>query len=334
MKIGLCLPSESNTGAAMLERLDVLIESTRMARDYGFDTVQVGQHYVQYPLQVLQPIPLLGCLAAESGDMQLGTCILLLPLLHPVDVAEQVATLDHLCGGRFIFGIGLGYLETEFHAFGVNKKRRVSRFEESLTVIKQMWTEDEVNFEGKHFNIRGVRPTHRPVQQPHPPVWIAANNDPAVKRAARLADAWHANPHATYETTRDQMAVYQAALAEYNRPAPEDVVLMREIYVAKDRKTAIEECRPGLAHRFEVYVEHGQDKEMPEGDASFDLDFEALIEDRLIVGSPQECVEEVKRYQALGFNYILFDYHWPGLDDRFSLKNLKMLGEQVLPYIR
>ena len=151
VKIGLCLPSESDTGAPMLERLDVLIESTRMARDYGFDTVQVGQHYVQYPLQVLQPIPLLGRLAAESGDMQLGTCILLLPLLHPVDVAEQVATLDHLCGGRFIFGIGLGYLETEFHAFGVDKKRRVSRFEESLAVIKQMWTQDEVNFEGKTF---------------------------------------------------------------------------------------------------------------------------------------------------------------------------------------
>lgn len=334
MKVGLCLGTEMPARLPMVERLGVLIEHTRMARKYGFDSVQVGQHYLHYPLQMLQPIPLLGRLAAESGDMDLGTCIMLLTLLHPVDVAEQIATLDTIAGGRLVFGVGLGYLEQEFHAFGVDKRQRVSRFEESLTLIKRLWTEDEVSFEGKHFNVRGLRPSHRPLRKPHPPIWIAANNDPAVRRAARMADAWYANPHATYQTVMNQMRVYRAALAEHGKPEPADVVLMREIYVAKDRKTAIEECRPGLGRRFDVYVEHGQDGEMPPGDDDFKMGFEDLIRDRLIVGSPDECAAELVRYAELGFNYIVLDFHWPGLPEELSIKNLKLIGEQVLPQLR
>ena len=83
-----------------------------------------------------------------------------------------------------------------------------------------------------------------------------------------------------------------------------------------------------------MYSQHGFQGTDEELSNKMTGDLEGLMDDTFIVGSPQECVEEVKRYQALGFNYILFDYHWPGLDDRFSLKNLKMLGEQVLPYIR
>ena len=331
MKAGICLATEEMVGGDITAKADLAIEVTRRARDYGFHSVQAGQHFAHHPMQILQPLPLLGRVAAESGDMHVGTCILLLTLLHPVDVAEQVATLDHLTGGKFIFGIGLGYLESEFHAFGLDKKRRVSRFEESLAVIKNMWTEECFDFDGEHFSLQGITPSHRPKQSPHPPVWIAANNHPAVKRAARLGDAWYANPHATFETIREQVTIYDGALEAFDRPSPQHRVLMREIYVAKDRETALRECRPGLANRFDVYVTHGQDGEMPAGDDNFDQDFEALTRDRMLIGSPDDCLEELTRFRELGFDYVVFDFHWPGIDDELALKNLKMIGEQVLP---
>ena len=95
-----------------------------------------------------------------------------------------------------------------------------------------------------------------------------------------------------------------------------------------DKKTALAECRPGLENRFQIYVQHGQDREMPAGDDSFAKGFEDLVRDRLIVGSPDECVAELKRYEALGFNYVVLDFHWPGLPDELSMRSLKLIGEE------
>ena len=184
MKLGLVLGNEYNARVATMERIEALIKQVRMARDMGFDGVFAGQHYLSWPMQCIQPIPLLARLAADAGEMRLGTGIILLPLMHPVDMAEQIATLDSICGGRFVFGIGLGYEEEEFAAFGLRRSDRVTRFEESLEIIKLLWTEDEVTFHGKHFSLNKVKPTAYPVASPHPPIWIAANNHSAVRRAA------------------------------------------------------------------------------------------------------------------------------------------------------
>ena len=152
MKFGLFLGSEYPARRSMAPRVNALIEQVRLASSLGFDCALAGQHYLSYPVQILQPTPLLGRLAAEAGDMWLGTGIVLLPLQHPVDMAEQVATLDQITGGKFIFGVGLGYEKEEFEAFGLDASQRAGRFEESLAIIKRLWTEDEVHFEGAHFS--------------------------------------------------------------------------------------------------------------------------------------------------------------------------------------
>jgi alkanesulfonate monooxygenase SsuD/methylene tetrahydromethanopterin reductase-like flavin-dependent oxidoreductase (luciferase family) len=108
-------------------RLEALVDQVRAARDHGFASVWVSQHYLATPYQMLQPLPLLGRIAAEAGGMRIGTNIFLLPLQTPVYVAEQVAKLDVLTGGQFIFGCGLGYRPEEFRVFGVPMKARVTR---------------------------------------------------------------------------------------------------------------------------------------------------------------------------------------------------------------
>ena len=212
MKFGLIISKQHPPGVSMVERFREHIEQVRAARDAGFDLIVMGQHYLSAPFQEIQTLPSLARLAAEAGTMRVGATVLLLPLLNPVDVAEQVATLDVICEGRFIFGAGLGYREEEYEAFGVQGKERVARFLESLEVIKRLWTEDEVTHHGRFYHLTRARMALRPVQKPHPPIWFAANNDGAVERSARMADAWIINPHAKLQILEQQIALYRKAL--------------------------------------------------------------------------------------------------------------------------
>ena len=123
--------------------------------------------------------------------------ILLIGLHNPVEMAEMVASLDVIWGGRFVFGIGLGYRDVEFDAFKVPRGQRVRRFEGCLEVVKRLWTEESVTVDNDVCTLAGVTLTCRPVQRPHPPIWVAANNDSAIRRAARIGDTWFINPHAT-----------------------------------------------------------------------------------------------------------------------------------------
>ena len=333
MKVGVVLGNELPAGEPMGPHIESILRLVATAREYGFDCVKVGQHYLSWPLQTIQPIPLLGRIAAETGNMGIGTGVLLLPLHHPVEIAEQVATLDAISGGRFIFGVGLGYEDEEFAAFGIDKRNRVGRFEEAIELIKRLWTEDRVHFEGKHFRLDAA-PSVRPVQKPHPPIWIAANNHSAVRRAARLGAVWYANPHAKYETLAHQMDIYQVARAEAGLAQPDDVVVMREVSVAGSQEEAARLARPYVGRRFEIYVNKGQDKAQPQGDDTFSLPFDELAADRFILGNPDDCVGEIRRYESLGFNYLIIDFQHFGMPEELASACLHLFGREVLPRVR
>ena len=207
-----------------------------MARQVGFDLISTGQHYLATPYQMSTSFPLLARLAAEAGDMEVAATVVLVPLHNPVELAESVATMDAICGGRFIFGIGLGYRDEEYTAFGVQKGERVGRLREALEVMKLLWTEDQVEFQGKYYQIPRIQPATRPVRQPHPPIWVAANSNAAIRRAARWGYPWLINPHATVPMVAEQWAQYGETLDASGQPLPETRPMMRELYVSKDRE--------------------------------------------------------------------------------------------------
>jgi alkanesulfonate monooxygenase SsuD/methylene tetrahydromethanopterin reductase-like flavin-dependent oxidoreductase (luciferase family) len=165
-------------------------------------------------------VPFLARLAAEAGEMTGVAGILLLALHNPVEVAECIASLDVIWGGNFVFGVGLGYREVEFDAFKVPRGQRLRRFEECLEIVKRLWTEDKVSVDTDVCTLTNVTLTCRPVQKPHPPIWFAANNDAAVRRAARLGDTWFVNPHATMASITRQMGLYRDELARPGKPLP------------------------------------------------------------------------------------------------------------------
>jgi alkanesulfonate monooxygenase SsuD/methylene tetrahydromethanopterin reductase-like flavin-dependent oxidoreductase (luciferase family) len=335
MKVGLFVTNQQTLDTDMVSALGDQIAMVRHARDRGWDSLFSGQHYLnEGNNKQLQLVPFLARLAAEAGEMTLGLGILLLNLHNPVYTAETVATLDIIAGGNFIFGIGLGYRDVEFDAFGVPKGERVKRFEDYLALVQRLWTGDSVSAEGASYRLDNVRMNIRPVQKPWPPIWIAANNDPAVRRAARLGDAWFVNPHAGIDTIGRQIAVYRAELAAAGKPAPRELPIAKEVFCARDRATALEMAGPYLMGKYRDYAKWGQHKVMP-GNEDFTRPLEQLSAGRFILGSPQECYEQLKPYwQQFGVNHLIVRTHWAGMPLPTALASMRLISDELLPALR
>jgi alkanesulfonate monooxygenase SsuD/methylene tetrahydromethanopterin reductase-like flavin-dependent oxidoreductase (luciferase family) len=330
MKFGLLLNTQFPPGENASKRLEGLLDQVRAARDNGLHSVWVSQHYLATPFQMLQQLPVLGRLAAEAGSMQVGTNVFLLPLHNPVYVAEQVATLDVICGGRFIFGCGLGYRPEEFSAFDVEMTVRVSRFLEVLQVARRLWTEPEVTHQGRHFRLRRAVLTLKPVQRPHPPVWIGASGDPAVERAARHGDAWLINPHASLPTLERQMGLYRRTLDAAGRAFPTDAPILKEFHIGGTRRAALDAAKPYLEPKYQAYASWGLDKPMPKGE-SLSAPFDDLAHDRFIVGNAEECRADIERHaRALGVNHFIFRVQWPGMSQEDALDQIAQLGREIV----
>src|SRR2546425_11432558 len=151
----------------------------------GFAWVSIGHHWVSHPTVWPQPIPMLARLAPETGQMRFKASMLLLPLLNPVDVAESVATLDHITHGRLDVGVAIGYRERELEAVGLGRKDRVPKLEESLAVMKRLWRGDEVTFEGAYTKLTRARLGLPPFQRPHPPPAMGAQSVGRARPAGR-----------------------------------------------------------------------------------------------------------------------------------------------------
>lgn len=335
MKIGLFITNQHYLDRDMVSALDEQIAMVHLARDKGWDSLFSGQHYLnEGNNKQLQNVPLLARLAPEAGEMTIGLGILLLNLHNPVYTAETVASLDVIARGNFIFGVGLGYRETEFQAFGVPKGERVKRFEAYLELVQRLWSGESVSYDGPGCRLEDVRMNIRPVQQPRPPIWIAANNDKAIKRAARMADAWFINPHSTVETIRRHLALYRDELEAVGKPPPRELPAIKEVFCARDRKSAIEMAGPYLLGKYQDYAKWGQDKVMPE-DESFDQSFDDLIQDRFVLGSPEECYAQLRPYcEELGINHLVVRSHWAGMPLSTALSSMRLFSDEVAPALR
>lgn len=334
MRFGLLITNQHLPSEPLAERFAETIEQVRLARALGFDLILFGQHFLVNEFQMLQPAVAAARLAAEAGPMRLGITIYLLSLLNPVAVAEEVATLDILTGGRFIFGVGLGYREVEDQAFGLAKGERVGRLVRHLDVIRRLWAGEAVTFDSPYCRLAGARTALRPLQRPHPPVWVAANNDRAVERAAEIGDTWIINPHATLETVARQMALYRAALARAGKPFPSELPMMREICVAESRAEAVRLARPYLEQKYRAYVQWGQHRALPRDDDMTQA-FDDLLRDRFILGDPSECAAEIQRcIAATGATTMLFRVHWPGMPHEMVTRAMRLLAEKVRPHFR
>jgi probable F420-dependent oxidoreductase len=229
MRIGVTVPNVHET---LAERTTIEAVA-RMADDLGYDSVWCNDHVVipasnddggepayaaaygqQRRQNIYEPLITLAYLAAMTQRVLLGTSVFLLPLRNPVVAAKQAATLDRLSDGRLVLGVGVGWLEGEFEAVGVPFRQRGRRTDEAIAVLKTLCAEDAVEFLPK------------PVQRPHPPLWIGGRSDAAIRRAARSGDAWHPS-HLTVEELRQRIPELRAECERAGRPPDEVTVSTR-----------------------------------------------------------------------------------------------------------
>jgi alkanesulfonate monooxygenase SsuD/methylene tetrahydromethanopterin reductase-like flavin-dependent oxidoreductase (luciferase family) len=309
-----------------------LVEQVRVADAAGFDAFSMGDHYNIPGLQRLNQVPALARLCAEVKECAVGTAVMLLGLRHPVAVASELASLDVINDGKSFFAFGLGYRDDELNAFNLTITKRFHRFVEGVEIIKRLWTEDHVSFEGKEFHLKDVTIDPKPLQKPRPPIWLAANSDAAVIRAAKVSDGWMIGPHSAIGELQRQVDVCRKSWDEAGKPGKPDIPIIRETFVAKTHREAVEKARPCLERLYRaIYVKWKQNEAMSDP-SELSWAFDRLAEGRFILGSPEECVDQIREYEGrLGVSYMLPRFDWtPGLPQEEILASMRLFGDKVI----
>lgn len=275
MRIGISVSSsyrveDVRTGARWM------VERARAARQADLDSLFVGDHHVT-PAPYYQNSPMLGRMLAEWGDKPAGA-LYLLPLWHPVLLAEQVATLASIAQGPFVLQCGLGGDRRQSEGMGVSMGHRAAMFETALSAMRALWRGEEVTLER-------FWPVSRARIAPLPPepidVWVGAMAPPAINRTARMAEGWLASPGLSFDQAADALNVYRQACAEHHRE-PRATAIRRDVFVGETSQQARRVVAP--------YVAKG---------------YRGFAEEALLVGSPTEVADELARFAALGYSDVI-----------------------------
>ena len=318
-----------------------LVQQAVLAEDLGFDAVWTAEHHGTDEYLAAQ-FPVLAAMAARTERIRLGTYIVILPLYHPLQVAEEAATLDALSDGRFDLGVGQGYYVDEYAAYNIPRRQRPSRLEEGLAILRGVWEQDEFSFSGKHFTIAPFSLRPRPVQA-RLPLWVAAVTEKAIDRAARygchFAGAGSAASHQFYETRlqhygHDPKNFFKGAL--------------RMVHLADTRERAWQESAPHIHHQMSVYTH----KLSEAGDFAFSGGYFGVeplpppadlphapglhfFGAPLIVGTPDDAIKEIERSQAESeVSHLVMWMQIGGMDPRLTAHSMQLFGTEVIPHFR
>ena len=334
MKFGLYSSIANPPRGEDLDRsIDEVIAEAQLAEASGFDSCFFGEHHQDKDGFLPSPLIVAAVVAARTSRLRVGTSVILLPLHHPVRVAEDVITLDLASKGRVILGVGIGYQPSDFQAFAVPMEHRVARFEESVEILRKCFAGEPFSFRGKHYELEEVQIRPRPYQRPGPPLWIGASVPRAARRAGVLADAFVGTPSTSLGNATELANVYKDAARQAGRPAR--VVLMRDAWVARSRAEADAVYGPEVMAAYRYYWQHrlAEFRDIPP-DMEFTL--ENLAPDRLVLGDAETCVREFQRWhEATGADYFLLRLrhaHSGGPPHAKIMEAIKRFGDHVLPH--
>jgi probable F420-dependent oxidoreductase len=259
--------------------------AARHAEQSGFDALWCGDHVMMHS-PMIEPVSLLSAFAGITERVKLGTAVYLLPLRHPVVVAKLFAGLDYVSNGRLIFGVGVGgEIAKEFEACGVPVKERGRRTDEGLEIVRKLWTETNVSFEGRHYRFRDVTLAPPPIQRPHPPIWLGGRSDAALRRTARFGQGWLGYMASPRRVRESMEAIRQYAQAEGRDPAAIAAGLLLFMYVGADREQARRRVLDDLAGRY-------------------NQSFDTLVDSYCVFGAPADCAAAISRFVDAGVSNL------------------------------
>jgi len=302
------------------------IEQAVLADELGFDHIWFTEHHFLEDGYLPAFQPLAGAIAARTKQIRISNDIALLPLYHPIRLAEELAVLDQISNGRMEFGIGMGYVPKEFDAFGVPLRNRVSMTDEAIEILRLAWREEPFSFKGKRYNLSDIDVHPKPVQPGGPPLWIAAMKEPGALRAARFGT--NLLPQGRREEVLDPWR--EAITAKGADPENYRVGIIRSVYVTDDREKDWPKIREAERFRMGVYGSFMAETPDDYGWGSSDG-----IPQNVIVGDADQVTRELAEFINLyGITDIATSGLPPGIEPEFMAANLERLASEVIPNLK
>ncbi len=304
------------------------LEEVIRAEDLGFDSVWMEEHHSVTNHYWPSPLPVLAGFATRTSRLVLGTDIVVAAFHHPVRLAEDVAMLDVISHGRLVLGIAIGYKPDEFALYGVELEKRGARFEEQLAIMKGLWTQERIQFKGTYYTLEG-RLEPKPVQKPHPPVWIGGWGDITLRRAATLADNWLPGPTADLPRLLAGKKQFLERRRAAGLAAPTEWPLTRDVIIADTDQRARELAEEHIMVAYRR--EYAGGWRHPFIDASIATDLDKLMEDRFVIGGPEQCVRRLRRFvEQYGMTHLICRMFFPGMPHAHIMRGLELLAREVM----
>jgi probable F420-dependent oxidoreductase len=310
---GVLLPTREIVMNQEIPKFREILDLAELAEEAGFESVWVGDSILARPR--FEALTTLAAIAARTQRVRLGTAVLLPVLRQPVVLANQIANLDLVANGRLILGVGIGghnaAVAQEFAACGVPIARRIGMFEETLTLMRRLWTEPEVTFQSRYFQVQSVRLGLRPLQQPGVPLWLAGSGDNALRRVLRLGDGWlpiSSSP----EAFKTDWNLLQGLGQETGRDARD---LHRCLYTTLNVNDDVAQAERELRAFIESY---------------YGIPYEVqATRNGLCAGSPEQCGAWIDAFIAAGAQTIVIRFGSPDQSGQ-----LARFAKEVLPHVR
>jgi len=315
------------------DHFDSILRQVEAAQRAGMNHILMGQHFTFERSRWFQPVPVLARLAGELDQhVRLVTQILIAPLYNPVLLAEELATLDVVTGGRISVGLGIGYIPREYETFGVPFTQRGSRLEETVQILKQMWTQDRINHVGRYFTFEDL-PVHiRPLQQPHPPIWIGAGSAAGIERAARLDARWPITPQVPPGDLAGQLTGFFDARERAGLSRSGRQPLRREIMLGADHASALARAVEVASPWYVNMAMTGHNKYVdPEGLVE---SIPGVMSTHWVLGSPEECAAQLREIgSTVPVEPVVTRANWPGMSPDESVAYIDQLGAELIPLL-
>ena len=317
------------------------IETAQAAETLGFRNVWLAEHHFSTYGYLSRPTQLAAYIAAKTTRLRVGLAVIVVPLHHPLVIAEEIATLDLLSGGRLDVGLGRGYQPYEFERFGLELESARARWDESIDIILKALGGQPFSYAGKFFMIPETSVFPQPIQQPHPPIWITAQSpesiDGAVRRGFHVLTGGFG---VSIERLAEFRRLFDRLVAEVKPEHPLEIGVQRAVYVADsqaDARAAAEEARwnmrvtLSLRNRYER-VERGRAIPVP---APNEPDIDDLLDRFLVIGTPDTCIRQIERIKDLvGITHLSCSFGLGDLEQARVLRSMEHFARDVMPAFR
>jgi alkanesulfonate monooxygenase SsuD/methylene tetrahydromethanopterin reductase-like flavin-dependent oxidoreductase (luciferase family) len=327
-------PSDARTDAELYAEA---LELSREAEELGFDSVWVSEHHFVDDGYLPSPMPLCAAIAAVTERITVGTALALAPLYHPLRLAEDVAVVDLISGGRTVLGVGIGWREEEFEAFGVPLDERGARLEDAVAILRQAWSEG-LTSGTERSPYPDVPVTPKPARPDGPSIWIGALAGAAIRRAGRIGDGFMAT-EVTPEAFGEQVA---AARGERERSGLDPETLVASLHLptfvwdGDEAWDLVKEHHHYVAWKYEDMEGARHRAFGPAPKPLLTEEVEAELRDQIVLGTPKEVAEKIAAYRdaAGGEIHYIARLYWPGMDAQVQRRSMTLFAEEVIPLLR